>query len=189
MGTSQSEGHDDFEGPEAHLPRPKRTQRVGALPHVGVRAKQTPPPALRRMVLHRDQHRCSVPGCKNTHFLDLHHIIPRSEGGANTAANVVTLCGVHHRAGHRGELLIERTSSGALRFRHADGSPYGRPCDPRALDAHAKVFSALRNLGFSEREVRGALEELRQRGDEPALSPEQLLREALEQLGSSRPAH
>ncbi len=98
------------------------------------------------------------------------------------------MCGVHHRAAHRGELLIDRAASGALRFRHADGSTYGKVVDPRALDAHAKVFSALRNLGFSEREVRGVLEELRRGGDEPALSTESLLREALERLGPPRSA-
>ena len=48
------------------------------------RAKQKIPPATRRAVLQRDEHRCRVPGCKNTSFLDLHHIVPRSEGGRTT---------------------------------------------------------------------------------------------------------
>ncbi len=187
-GPNQSQAHDASGRPEAEVAPPNEAHRVGTQSHVGARAKQTIPPSLRRQVLHRDQHRCCVPGCKNTHFLDLHHIKLRTEGGANTAANILTLCGVHHRAAHRGELLIDKTSSGAPRFRHADGSPYGRLSDPRALDAYGKVFSALRNLGFSEREAREALEELRQRDDEPAPSTEQLLRQALEQLGPSGPA-
>ena len=51
------------------------TARAAA--HVGQaapRAKQKIPPATRRAVLQRDEHRCRVPGCKNTSFLDLHHV-------------------------------------------------------------------------------------------------------------------
>jgi hypothetical protein len=45
-------------------------------------------------------------------------------------------------------------------FRHADGSVYGRTASPHAIDAQAKVFSALRNLGFREREIHAVLGEL-----------------------------
>jgi hypothetical protein len=74
--------------------------------HVGVRAKQTIAPATRRAVRIRDQRRCVVPGCRNARFLDLHHIGLRSEGGGNEADNLVTLCGLHHRAVHRGTLSV-----------------------------------------------------------------------------------
>jgi hypothetical protein len=46
-------------------------------------------------------------------------------------------------------------------FRHADGSVYGAVLEPQALDAQAKLFSALRHLGLKEREVRVVLTELR----------------------------
>ena len=65
------------------------------------------------------------------------------------------LCSAHHRAVHRGELLVERESDGALTFRHADGSTYGAPAAPRPIDAFTKVFSALRQLGFREGGARG----------------------------------
>jgi hypothetical protein len=53
--------------------------------HTGVRAKQTVTPATRRTVLRRDHHRCTVPGCKNAVFIDVHHIELRSESGLNEA--------------------------------------------------------------------------------------------------------
>ena len=70
--------------------------------------------------------------------------------------NLITVCTAHHRATHRGELVIERTST-ELAFRHADGTPYGTPYG-RALradsaEAYTKIFSALRHLGFRERQA------------------------------------
>ena len=148
--------------------------------HVG-RARQAVPPALRRAVLTRDRQCCRVPGCKNTRFVDVHHLQPRSEGGKNTVENLITLCTAHHRATHRGELIIERTPEG-LTFRHADGTAYGEAVRPDSIDAHAKVFGALRNLGFREREARAALGELRKNPNLRDVSPEHLLREALRHI-------
>jgi hypothetical protein len=153
--------------------------------HPSARAKQTVPPALRWAILTRDQHRCRVPGCTHTTFLDVHHIMPRSEGGRNEPANLVTICGAHHRAVHHGELSIEPSSEGGIRFRHADGTAYGQPVVPHAIDVYAKVFSALRHLGFREREVQAALAELRDRNDLRESTPKGLLHEALRRI---RPA-
>jgi hypothetical protein len=86
------------------------------------RAKQSIPPALRRAVLTRDQRRCRVPGCTHATFVDVHHVQPRAEGGRNDASNLLTLCSAHHRATHRGELLIERE--------HDEASSYGTPMEP-----------------------------------------------------------
>jgi len=150
--------------------------------HAGVRAQQSIPPALRRTVLVRDQRRCQVPGCRNARFLDLHHLELRSEGGRHSLDNIVCLCGAHHRAVHRGALVLDRSKTGALRARHADGSEYGGAVRPQVLETRAKVFSALRHLGFREGEVRAALERLHgERGSKPA-SFDELLREALAQL-------
>jgi hypothetical protein len=146
------------------------------------RAKQTIPPALRRAVLLRDKHRCQVPGCRNTTFLDLHHIQLRSEGGRHELGNLLTLCGCHHRATHRGSLLIEKDPQGGLVFRHADGSVYGLAIEPQALEAQAKLFSALRHLGFKEREVRAVLAELRAAPGLRGASLQDQLREALRRL-------
>jgi hypothetical protein len=146
-----------------------------------MRAKQTIPPALRRAVLLRDHGCCRVPGCKNTLYLDLHHIQLRSDGGRHSLQNILSICTVHHRALHRGELSIQGTATNPT-FRHADGSEYGQVDRPRALDTHAKVFSALRGLGFREAQARAALAQLQSQAALRELSAEQLLRVALQLL-------
>jgi hypothetical protein len=148
------------------------------------RAKQTIPPALRRAVLLRDQHRCQVPGCSNARWLDIHHIELRSKGGRHSLQNLLCVCGAHHRAAHRGEISIDRSESGALRVRHADGTEYGRNVQPQLLELRAKVFSALRQLGFREGQVRAALEQLQREPTLAQTSFDSLLRAALARLRS-----
>jgi hypothetical protein len=89
------------------------------------------------------------------------------------------LCSAHHRAVHRGELLIEREHEGSFIFRHTDGAVYGNPTAPRLIDAHAKVFSALRQLGFREGAIKAVLSELRIDPELGGATVERLLREAL----------
>jgi hypothetical protein len=173
-------GADDHERDGAA--HPKAAARANGAP-APARAKQTIPPALRRAALRRDNERCRVPGCKNATFLDLHHLDLRSEGGQDEAANLVTLCGAHHRATHRGELVITGGATNA-QFRHADGSEYGQPARTQAIEAHAKVFSALRHLGFRQGEVQKVMAELREESALQAASAEVLLREALRRMGT-----
>jgi hypothetical protein len=149
------------------------------------RAKQSIPPAMRRAVLTRDRHRCRVPGCTHTTFVDVHHVQPRSEGGLNEASNLLTLCSVHHRAVHRGQLLIDGGGDGATTFRHADGAAYGSPRAPALVDVHATLFSALRHLGFREGEVKAVLAELRGDAELEGASIEHQLREALRRIRST----
>jgi hypothetical protein len=111
--------------------------------------------------------------------VDVHHIVPRSEGGRNEPANLLTLCGAHHRAAHRGEIVIGRNRDGEVSFTHADGTPYGHDLAPRQVDAHSKVFSALRHLGFREREIKAVQAELLAEDALHDATPERLLREAL----------
>ncbi|MEO8179994.1 MAG: hypothetical protein ABI895_14260 [Deltaproteobacteria bacterium] len=172
---------------DAHVSASKSSRTGG--PQTGARvphrAQQAIPPALRRAVLLRDQRRCQVPGCANTHWLDVHHLELRSEGGRHSLANLTCLCSTHHRAAHRGTITLARSESGALRVRHADGTEYGQSVKPHVLEVRAKVFSALRHLGFREAQVRAALEQLQR---EPALeqaSFDGLLREALARLRPS----
>ncbi len=67
----------------------------------------------------------------------------------------------HHRAVHRGRLLIEGSASRGFSFRHADGSSYGEVASPPAADSRARAFRALTRLGYSEREARRALDSVR----------------------------
>jgi len=186
-GTREREPESECGGAVAHR-RADETRPV-AKPensaHVGTRGRRSIPSAVRRRVLHRDHRCCSVPGCRNTLFVDLHHLVPRCEGGQHTAQGLITLCGVHHRAVHRGELVIAGTSVDEVRFLHADRTPYGGGLDAAAVDAQAKVFSALRNLGFREKDVRVVLGTLRADPTARQLEVGPLLRQALERLGPS----
>jgi hypothetical protein len=164
--------------------RSSQTSRPTPAAHGLPRAKQTTPPALRRAALLRDQHRCQVPGCSNACWLDVHHIELRSEGGRHSLQNVVCVCGAHHRAAHRGEITIDRSESGALGVRHADGTEYGLNVQPELLELRAKVFSALRHLGFREGQVRAALEQLQREPARAQTSFDSLLRAALARLRS-----
>ncbi|HYJ09274.1 MAG TPA: HNH endonuclease, partial [Polyangiaceae bacterium] len=73
------------------------------------RAAQDVPPAVRRLVMRRDHGRCVVPGCKHATWVDVHHLQARAEGGAHGPENLITLCGAHHRALHKGRLRVEGT--------------------------------------------------------------------------------
>jgi 5-methylcytosine-specific restriction endonuclease McrA len=66
----------------------------------GDRSSTTIPPRIRREVLARDRHRCRVPGCERTFFLEVHHVVPRSRGGSHGPENLLTLCGSCHRFWH-----------------------------------------------------------------------------------------
>jgi len=136
-------------------------QLVDEQTHVGAkrpkRATQTIPPAVRRAVRRRDNHCCRVPGCRHTRYVEVHHLDPRAEGGGHDPENLVTLCGAHHRALHRGEINASGTATSAI-FRHADGTQYGGEVNPKAAETSSKLLFALRHLGFGESESRRALE-------------------------------
>jgi len=66
--------------------------------------RATVPPRLRAAVLARDRHRCATSGCGSARFLEVHHIVPRSAGGANEEANLVTLCSRCHGFVHEQKL-------------------------------------------------------------------------------------
>jgi hypothetical protein len=177
--------------PSAATPPTTTPRAVSHTTHVGEpdtqplhRATQTIPPALRRHVLCRDKGRCVVPGCRHTTFVDLHHIEPRAEGGQHDIDNLVVLCSAHHRAVHRGSLVITGRASTGLRFEHTDGTAYGHAPAPHTLALLEQVFRGLRGLGFKEREARQALdaasEELRAKEAAPAA--QDLLRAALGRL-------
>jgi hypothetical protein len=72
----------------------------------GVQRSGPLPAAIRRAVLLRDRCRCRVPGCSRRRYVDVHHLIARSEGGDHSRSNCITLCSTHHRRLHEGKLLI-----------------------------------------------------------------------------------
>jgi hypothetical protein len=77
-----------------------------AVSEPGRRNRAAIPPAMRRTVLSRDRHRCRGVGCRNTRFLEVHHIVPRGRGGKNRPENLVTLCSRCHGLWHEKQLDV-----------------------------------------------------------------------------------
>jgi len=94
---------------------------------------------------------------------------------------MVVLCGAHHRAVHRGTLLLDGNVSEGLVFRHADGTRYGGPVDVETASACVEAQSALRSFGFGESESRRAVLQARE-SSEKAEEPGELVRAALRLL-------
>jgi len=154
-GTQQGKGEAIPVAPEIVEMAQCDAQRVGA---VGQRATQAIAPAVRRAVMRRHSSACAVPGCRSCVFVDVHHVDPRAEGGSNDPERLVVLCGAHHRAVHEGKLAITGRAASGFVFRHADGSEYGLFAGAERAEQCAKVFQALRNLGFKEVQSRRAIE-------------------------------
>jgi hypothetical protein len=78
------------------------------------------PPAIRRALNTRDGG-CRFPGCTHRRYVDAHHIEHWADGGQTKLSNLVTLCRLHHRLVHEGEITIETRAGGGWRFLHPDG--------------------------------------------------------------------
>ena len=64
----------------------------------------------RRAIRLRDGGKCAVPTCRASSHLEIHHIVPREEGGDHALPNLTLLCDGHHRARHEGFLSITGTA-------------------------------------------------------------------------------
>jgi hypothetical protein len=95
-------------------------------------ATSTIPGHLRRAVIARDRH-CAFPGCRQRpQACQVHHLIPRSQGGATALTNLVLACSFHHLiAIHRwgwtlalnGDGTTTATSPDHTRILHSHGPP------------------------------------------------------------------
>lgn len=95
------------------------------------------PRSLRRLVRARDQGRCRFPGCAETQYTDIHHLVHRARGGPNTAVNLVTLCWFHHRLVHEGGWSLTRTSDGTFVAVNPEGATL--TADVPVLDGSAEL--------------------------------------------------
>ena len=88
-------------------------------PMVYGRRTRTIPPALRRAIIHRDGNTCTGDGCPSTHRLQVHHIIPWSQGGTTDPENLITLCWYHHQivVHQQGFQPYHHPNHGRIRFR------------------------------------------------------------------------
>ena len=119
------------------------------------------------------------PGAETASFSTSTISASESEGGDHDPDGLVVLCGAHHRAQHRGQLLIEGRVSTGLVFRHANGAPYGSVVGAHAAASFEEAFRALRSLGFREGESRAALTRVRTDPSSAHGNIEQVLRQAL----------
>jgi hypothetical protein len=87
------------------------------------RKTRTIPPAIRRALNARDPG-CCFPGCTSTRWLDAHHVQHWADGGATKLSNLVSLCRVHHRLVHEGDIRVEAIAGGGWRFCRPDGREF-----------------------------------------------------------------
>ena len=109
------------------------------------RKTRTIPPAIRRALNTRDAG-CRFPGCTHERFVDAHHIDHWADGAETKLSNLVTLCRLHQRLVHEGQIAIETLSDGGWRFLHPDGRHFERvqceesaPCDWKEIASDAAV--------------------------------------------------
>jgi len=99
---------------------------------IGRRSRKIPG-WLRRLVHERDGGVCQHPGCRNTRWLQVHHIIAWALGGSTDLDNLILLCGAHHRFVHEHGWRITGPPDNRV-FRRPDWTPYPhrrRPLEPR----------------------------------------------------------
>ena len=84
----------------------------GSLVDLG-RSRRRPNAVMARAVLRRHDHACAVPACRARRHLHLHHVRHWAKGGATSVANLVPLCGRHHRDLHAGTISIESRTPGS----------------------------------------------------------------------------
>jgi len=93
----------------AASPRPSARESTQSGRHI--------PAAVRRAVWQRDEGRCGFIGrtgrCRETAFLEFHHVTPYTEGGAATADNIQLRCRAHNQYEARlffGDTLVRERS-------------------------------------------------------------------------------
>ena len=90
------------------------------------RALRIVPDRTRRLVLYRDGHRCRMPWCERTRWLEVHHVKHwvAHNGGTNTE-DLVAACDSCHDAIHRGELHVDGNADepDGLKFTDRHGNP------------------------------------------------------------------
>jgi hypothetical protein len=84
------------------------------------RTTRLPGTALAREVLRRDE-ACRFPGCGARRFLQIHHVVPWTEGGATDLDNLAAHCVTDHRRIHHGGWQVSGHANGELRYEGPSG--------------------------------------------------------------------
>ena len=141
-------------------------QRIGSLDGEPQAAVQDIPPKVRRFVFRRDRDRCTVPGCRASSFIEVHHIVRREYGGGHEPENLTLLCGGHHDRLHDGSLVI-RGRAPQLKFervgmREAHVGAPAEPPDPQEARLERRTrddaVRAIHKLGYSKAEAVAAVD-------------------------------
>jgi hypothetical protein len=83
------------------------------------------PDHTRLAVEYRDGGACVIPGCGATRGIEVHHLRHWEDGGPTDTWNLACVCGPHHRAIHRGEIIAwgNADTPGGLSFTNRWGTP------------------------------------------------------------------
>jgi hypothetical protein len=79
------------------------------------RAERLPTDQQRREVWRRDR-TCRFPGCSNSLFTNVHHLVHWAEGGTTDLENLVLLCSHHHHTVHEKRWQVSGNPNGTLHF-------------------------------------------------------------------------
>lgn len=97
------------------------------------RATKMISPEMRRLILHRDGHRCRTPGCDSGLGLEIHHVqwFGRDLGRTDTS-NLAVICGSCHHHIHRQHINLsgDADDPGGLAFTDHNGRPLIRHATP-----------------------------------------------------------
>lgn len=74
-------------------------------------SRKSVPLSVKQQVLHESGYRCSNPSCRTILTLEIHHLDHVSDGGENTADNLLTLCPNCHTLHHNGTIPKESLKS------------------------------------------------------------------------------
>jgi hypothetical protein len=72
-----------------------------------VKKRKALPLEIRNLVLHEAGYKCANPSCRGILTLDIHHLDYVSNGGRDSADNLLALCPNCHAMHHKGHIPIE----------------------------------------------------------------------------------
>jgi hypothetical protein len=133
------------------------------------RVTATVTPRLRRQVFARDQHRCTVPGCRSARNLDVHHIEYQIDGGCHELWNMTVLCSGHHHQLHDGAMKLHGRAPDQLIFTWDRGPAIpqaasepkltAEPAEPAevAMRESKSVMAPVRDTSIRDRDARDVL--------------------------------
>lgn len=93
------------------------------------------PQATRKKVFQRDANRCQW--CGTNRWLQIHHIIYRSQGGGHDEINLIVLCNDHHAMAHSDKGRYMPLLLGLIWRKYVDGKSLLLPQLMRDLQRHA----------------------------------------------------